>query len=101
MALGKKNEGTRLRLEWQNETKRKVFHLYCKASVVIVVESLHLKEVDYDEIFRPRASLLFITDCAAKSANSYVSKHHLWKQTVSVYTCCCTNGIIWITAQLL
>lgn len=76
------------------------FHLYCKASVIIAVESLHLREVDCDEVFRPGTALLLLTDRAAKSANSYVSKHHLWKQTVSVYTCYFTRDIIWITTQL-
>lgn len=69
------------------------FHLYCKASF-IAVESLHLEDIDCGEVLRPRTALFLLTDCAAKSANNYVSKHHLWKQIVSVYTYCCTRGIV-------
>lgn len=77
------------------------FHRYCKVLVVIVVESLLLKKVGRDEVFRARTALLLSTDCAAKSATNCVSKHHLWKQTVSIYTCCWTKGIIWIATQHL
>lgn len=66
IAIGKQKWENKAKTEWQNETKGKVFHLYCKASVIVVVESLHLKEVDCEEIFRSRADLLFLIDCAAK-----------------------------------
>ena len=77
------------------------FHQCCKVLVIVVVDSLLLKKVGWDEVFRARTTLVLLTYCAAKSASNCVRKHDLWKQTVSTYTYCWAKGIIWIATQHL